>query len=110
MGFAAPSPHAEEMESHSGVRIGVHARDPRRGELDIHAEFLVELTGERVRWRFALLDLTAGKFPIAAIDFAGRALRQQKAAVRPQEHACGDVYDARHFRRRGRTSPFALPA
>ena len=50
----------------------------------------MQLARERVLGGFARLDLAAGKFPPARIHLAGRALREQEAAVWPFDDRGGD--------------------
>ena len=75
------------------VRITELLREPRRGVAHGKAQLLGELAVECRTRRFAGLELAAGKLPVAGVGLAGRALRQQHAAIRALEDRGGDLHE-----------------
>ena len=90
MRLALPREHAEEIQPHGRVRVFEHPSDPAAGALDHDAEFLVQLACQCSFQRFARLHLAAGEFPVAGVDLALWALRQQHAAVGLGQHRGDD--------------------
>src|SRR5204862_3472417 len=56
----------------------------------------MELPGERALYRLAGLDLATGKLPVAGVDLAGRALREEEGAVGALNHRRRDL-DGFHY-------------
>ena len=90
-GLAGPVEHAKEMEQDMRVRIAESLHEPRRGASHREAQLFGKFAIERCAWRFAGLELAAGKFPVAGIGFAGGALREQHLSVRALDDGCGNV-------------------
>ena len=105
--FALPGEDAEEMQLDVRVRIDEALDQPRRGAAHREAEFLVQFAVQRGARRLARLELAAGKLPVAGVDLAGRALRQQDLAVGADDDGGGDP---RERRRHARVFSAAAPA
>jgi hypothetical protein len=81
MRLAAPLMHPKKVEANGAVGIRENPREPRIRRPDVDAELFVQLAGERGCRRLARLDLAAGKFPVAGVDLARRALGEEERAV-----------------------------
>ncbi len=98
--LALPGRHAEEMQPHRRVRVGVDARDPGRGLAHADAELLLELAVEGRARVLPGLDLAAGELPVAGIGLALGAAGEEEGAVGPLDDGGGDLGDLRHLRPR----------
>ena len=76
------------MQPDRGVRVGVHARDPRRGLAHLDAELFPQLARQRGAGVLARLDLAAWKFPVAGIGLALRTLRQEELSRTEDDGGC----------------------
>ena len=95
--FTTPCRYAEEVQAHGCVRIGKYAGKPRVSGQDSDTELLVQLAHQRMVWRFARLDLAAGKFPVAGPNFVGGTLGQEKGVVWKLKDGGGNFEDSGCF-------------
>ena len=93
MQLATPLCHTKEIQPHRRMGISEYASNPRIRGLDLDAQFLMQLTVQRVVRRLAGLDLAAGEFPVTGPDFSGRALCEEEGAVGALQDGGGDLDD-----------------
>jgi hypothetical protein len=59
---------------------------------DFDPQFLAQLTHERGASRFAALHFSTRELPVAGVDFALGALRQQEMTVGSEDYRGGNLY------------------
>jgi hypothetical protein len=77
LGFTTPSPHDVQVQPDVPILMRGVKRPGRRR----NAEFLHELTAQRILRRFACFQMPTGHIPTSCVRFAGRTQSEQDASI-----------------------------
>ena len=97
MHLARPLRDAIEAQPNRRVLVVVIAGKPGMRARHLDAELFVKLARKRVGSAFTRLDLAAGEFPVAFVDFPDGPLSEQKAAVGTLEDRSDDFDSGSHI-------------